>query len=84
MMSLFCSTTWMLVYDVIVLQHNMDAIKAEPNSEDETHPSDIDAQQVDTKQDSSEPFTVVKQDPSEHFTFVEVKCEIEVGRFSEA
>jgi hypothetical protein len=46
----------------------MDAIKAEPDSEDETHPSEIDTQQVDTKQDSSEPFT-----------FVEVKCEIEVG-----
>lgn len=59
---------WSSDYDVIVLQHNMDAIKAEPDSEDETHPSEIDTQQVDTK-----------QDPSEPFTFVEVKCEIEVG-----
>jgi hypothetical protein len=51
----------------------MDAIKAEPYSEDETHPSDSDARQVDTKQ----------EDLSDPFTFVEVKCEIEVGQFSE-
>jgi hypothetical protein len=56
----------------MVLQYNMDAIKAEPNSEDETRPADIDTQQVDAK-----------QDPSEPFTFVEVKCEIEVGLFTE-
>jgi hypothetical protein len=71
-----------MAYDVIVLQQimdaikaepNSDAVKAEPNSEDETHPSDIDTQQIDAK-----------QDPSEPFTFVEVKCEIEVGPFSEA
>jgi hypothetical protein len=60
---------WSLICDVIVLQHNMDAIKAEPDSEDETHPSDSDTQHVVAKQ----------EDLSEPFTFVEVKCEIEVG-----
>jgi len=42
----------------------MDTIKVEPDSEDETHRSDVDIAKVDTKQ-----------------TFVEVKCEIEVGQF---
>lgn len=51
----------------------MDAIKAEPYSEDETNPSDSDIQQADTKE----------EDLSDPFSFVEVKCEIEVGQFSE-
>jgi hypothetical protein len=51
----------------------MDVVKAEPNSEDETHPSDSDTQESDTKH----------EDLSDPFTFVEVKCEIEVGQFSE-
>jgi hypothetical protein len=46
----------------------MDAIKVEPDSEDETHRSDVDIPKVDTKPDHSD-----------DCTFVEVKCEIEVG-----
>jgi hypothetical protein len=44
----------------------MDTIKVEPDSEDETHRSDVEIAKVDTKR-----------------TFVEVKCEIEVGQFQE-
>lgn len=47
-----------------ILQCIMDTIKVEPDSEDETHRSDVDIAKVDTKR-----------------TFVEVKCEIEVGQF---
>jgi hypothetical protein len=48
-------------------------VKAEPNSEDETHPSDSNTQQSDANH----------EDLSDPFTFVEVKCEIEMGLFSE-
>jgi hypothetical protein len=51
----------------------MDTIKVEPDSEDETHPSDVDIPKGDTKPDCSKVFTLV-----------EVKCETEVGQFSEA
>jgi len=52
-----------MIYDGL-LQCIMDTIKVEPDSEDETHRSDVDIAKVDAKR-----------------TFVEVKCEIEVGQF---
>jgi hypothetical protein len=51
----------------------MDTIKVEPDSEDETHPSNVDIPKGDTKRDHSDDFALV-----------EVKCEREVGQFSEA
>lgn len=46
----------------------MDGIKVEPDSEEETNPYDVDIQHIDMKQEEAEPMS-----------FVEVKCEVEVG-----